>query len=286
MQSELYNVLSVHHSHERDKNIQFFEEGHQYKILTEPNIKYVSVTTWCHKQFPNFDADSIIESMQNSKSWKKGHKYWGLNANEIKSLWNSNKDNVANAGTDLHFEIECFNNNKEILKNYTNKELYDFYILKNMENHLLKPIEWQYFINFVKDFPELKPFRTEWLIYHEDIKISGSIDMVYENSDGTYYIYDWKRSKNITRINNFNKFAINPLICHLPDSNYWHYTLQLNIYKFILEEKYNIFIKDLYLVRLHPLAEELNYDLIKLPILKREMNDLFNERKFNLTNMM
>ena len=48
------------------------------------------------------------------------------------------------------------------------------------------------FTEAVKDHPELKPYRTEWTIYDEDLKISGSIDMIYENPDGTLSIYDWK----------------------------------------------------------------------------------------------
>ena len=103
--------------------------------------------------------------------------------------------------------------------------------------------------------------------------------MVYENPDGTLSIYDWKRSKNITRINNFDKFAITPVICHIPDSNFWHYALQLNTYKSILEAKYGKKVKELFLVRLHPEAEEENYELIKIHELFVEMNNLFEERR-------
>ena len=65
----------------------------------------------------------------------------------------------------------------------------------------------------------------------------------------------------------------------MPDSNFWHYTLQLNIYKTILEKKYNKSVSDLYLVRIHPESEENTYELIKIPILLLEINDLFDERK-------
>ena len=282
MKPVLRNVLSVRNSHNRDLNIQFFELGHKYEILNEPGVKYTSVTTWNHSLFPEFDADAIIENMMKGKGWKEGHKYWGLNAEQIKSLWNSNRDSVAGAGTDLHFEIECFNNNKRFKIPYTNKQLYEMYISKNGEKLSTKPIEWQYFINFVKDHPDLKPYRTEWLVYNEDVKISGSIDMVYENDDGTLSIYDWKRSKNITRINNYNRFALPPQICHIPDSNFWHYALQLNTYKAILESKYGKKIRDLFLVRLHPEAEEKNYELIMVPDLSVEIRDLFVERKTNI----
>jgi ATP-dependent exoDNAse (exonuclease V) beta subunit len=279
MKPTLYNVLSVKNSHSRDSDIQFFEEGHKYVILSEPDVKYTSVTTWNHSHFPKFEADSIIDNMMKSKSWKEGHKYWGLTPEQIKAQWNTNKDAVAGAGTDLHYEIECFNNDKRFQFDYTNKELYEIYMSDNKEKHESTAIEWRYFINFVRDFPDLKPYRTEWTVYHDDVKISGSIDMIYENPDGTLSIYDWKRAKLITRINNFNKFALPPQICHLPDSNFWHYALQLNTYKAIIEQKYGKIVKNLFLVRLHPDAEEKNYELIELPDLSTEIKDLFMERK-------
>ena len=279
MKPTLHPVLSLKNSHPRDKNIQFFEEDHKYIIKTEPDVKYTSVTTWNHQHFPIFEADIIIDNMMKSKGWKKGHKYWDLTPEQIKAQWNSNKDAVSGAGTDLHFEIECFNNDKRLSRGYMNKELYDIYMIDNNLTHESKSIEWRYFINFVRDNPELKPYRTEWTVYHDDVKISGSIDMIYENPDGTLSIYDWKRAKNITRINNFNKFALPAQICHLPDSNFWHYALQLNTYKAIVEQKYNKIVKDLYLVKLHPDSEEKNYELIKLPDLSNEINELFLERK-------
>jgi ATP-dependent exoDNAse (exonuclease V) beta subunit len=279
MKPILHDVLSIKNSHERDANIMFFEQGHKYTILTEPDVKYTSVTTWNHTHFEQFDADKIIGTMMKGKGWKEGHKYWGLTAEQIKLQWNTNKDSVAGAGTDLHYDIECFLNENRLQFDYTNKELYEIYMSNNKEKHEFKPLEWQYFINFVRDNPELKPYRTEWLIYDDDVKISGSIDMIYENPDGTLSIYDWKRCKNITRINNFNKFALPVAICHLPDSNFWHYALQLNTYKVILEKKYNKKIKNMFLVRLHPDAEEKNYELIELPDLSTEVKELFTEIK-------
>ena len=262
-------VLSLINYHERDQNILFFEENHKYQIITDINNKYTSVTTYNHSHFPVFDADEIIKKMMKGKGWKIGHKYWGLTAKEIKLKWSSN--NSAELGTKLHYKIECFMNEKLLIGNYTHKELYDQYQYSNYLKGNLQikeqeeQEEFQYFIQFIKDTPKMKPYRTEWLIYHEDLKISGSIDMVYENEDGTLSIYDWKRSKNITRINLYNKYAITECISHLPDSNFWHYALQLNMYKMILEEKYNKKVKDLYLVRFQPLKKvEPNQTLLEI----------------------
>lgn len=275
----LFPVLSKNFKHERDDNIKFEEEGHKYTIVPDSTSTYTSVTTFIHSHFKPFEADKIIKKMMKGKLWKEGHKYWNMTLEEIKSQWTQNGNNVSQLGTSIHYEIECFMNNPSLQIEYTHKELYEYYKNTNNIDDLNSTKEWDYFINFINDFPNLKPYRTEWTIYHEDLKLAGSVDMIYENPDKTLSIYDWKRVKNITTVNNFNSYAITDSICHMPDSNFWHYTLQLNIYKAILEEKYNKIISELYLVRIHPDSEENNYELIKLPILTIEIKDLFNERK-------
>jgi len=117
------------------------------------------------------------------------------------------------------------------------------------------------------------------MIFDEDLKIAGSIDMVYENPDGTLAIYDWKRSKEISKTNNWKQFATNPLISHLHDTNFWHYALQLNTYKAIIEAKYEKTVTKLCLVRLHPDTIEKTYELLDVPILEKEIAALFEERR-------
>jgi hypothetical protein len=271
-------VLATKNCHDRDQYIQFFEEGHKYVVLFEPQVRYTSVTTWNHSHFPHFDADDIIKKMMRSKGWKEGHKYWGLTAAQIKAQWSANGAAVSGAGTNMHFDIECFMNNPNIkFPDYKHSDLLENYLEKGETPNMT--LEWQYFMNYVKDTLHLKPYRTEWTIYHEDLKLAGSIDMIYENPDGTLAIYDWKRAKDITRVNTFGKYAVTDCISHMPDTNYWHYALQLNTYKAILEEKYDKKITDLYLVRLHPDAEEKNYELIKLPDLMVEIKELFELRR-------
>lgn len=279
-------VLCKRNKHPRDENIQFFEEGHKYFIKTDPDTKYTSVTTWNHSHFPHFDADKIISNMMKGKNWKEGHKYWGMTPDEIKQKWSDNAASVSGAGTDMHFEIECFMNDKRIQCKYAHKELYQIYncdVIKK-DKHDSTSLEWQYFIEFVKDTPDLIPYRTEWMVYHEELKLAGSIDMVYEHPDGTLSIYDWKRAKDITPVNNFNHYAVTQCISHMPDSNFWHYALQLNTYKAILEEKYDKKIRDLYLVRLHPNNDEKTYELIKLPDLSKDIANLFQERIYEIKN--
>jgi hypothetical protein len=102
--------------------------------------------------------------------------------------------------------------------------------------------------------------------------------MVYYNTEtDSYEIYDWKRSKEIIYDTPYAKSAITPCISHFPDTNYWHYSLQLNTYKKILEEKYDIAISAMYLLFLHP-----NYDAYQRIEVKhhpKEMCNLFALRK-------
>ena len=68
----------------------------------------------------------------------------------------------------------------------------------------------------------------------------------------------------------------------MPDSNFWHYSLQLNTYKAILERKYNKKITCLRLVRIHPNCEDETYELINVPDLKRDVEELFSLREREL----
>ena len=95
-------------------------------------------------------------------------------------------------------------------------------------------------------------------------------------------IYDWKRCKDIKKVNIFDKWAINPNISHIPDTNYWHYAFQLNGYKWILEKNYDKIIRDMYLVCLHPDNFNKSYKLIKIPDLQKEITLLFQERINNI----
>ena len=270
-------VLEGRNNHARDALIKFYARGHKYEITSDPKSKYTSVTTWNHKHFLKFDADAIIENIFRSKSWGPDHKYWGQTAEQIKALWKANGDAAAGTGTNLHERIENFMNDKRFGFEYSQKELYEIYKCDNKDK-VDDAVEWEYFLQFVNEHPELKPYRTEWMIFDEDLKLAGSIDMVYENPDNTLSIYDWKRSKDISKINGWNKFATNPLISHMPDSNFWHYALQLNTYKAILERKYGKRVTKLCLVRLHPDIEEKTYELLDVPLLTKELEDLFEER--------
>ena len=259
--------------HPRDKRITFDEPTHIYTIETIDESSgekiydsgFTSVTTWVHSHFNDFNSDKVITNMMSSSNWPN-NKYYGMTRQQIKDAWEKNRDESARAGTLMHYDIECYYNNEDVSND---------------------SIEYKYF----KDFEEARtqpggfgenliPYRTEWMVFDKELRLSGSVDMIYENKDdGTLQIYDWKRSKEIKKIN-FWKSAKTECINHLPDGNYWHYSLQLNIYKAILERNYGKKVTDLYLVVLHP--NNNTYKRIKVPILKQEIDDLFEHRKNEL----
>ena len=270
--------LSLENTHELDKDILFYEEKHQYKILSDPDTNYTSVTTWIHSHYEKFNPDKIIDKMMKAKTWNNTNKYFGMTKKQIKDQWSQNGKDVSSQGTLLHLYIEQFMNlyssENKICSHSDLKEI--FLNTKPFSDPIIDSIEWTYFMNYIDMFPNLIPYRTEWTIFDTELKIAGSIDMVYKNSDGSLMIYDWKRCKDITKNNTFNKYAITPCLDTVPDTNFWHYSLQLNIYKYILEKNYNVTVSHLYLVQLHPSCK--NYNLIKVPNLTNTILLLVQDR--------
>ena len=238
-------MLSEINKHSRDELIEFHEvygdELHIYIIKDPKNPsetlpRPVSVTTIIHSYFPHFDAKKVISGMMKSKNWPNSQ-YYGMEAHEIEAQWDNNGKISSGAGTLMHANIEDFLNGKKIVCDDT---------------------EYGYFETFWNDFqlkyPTLKPYRTEWLVFDEDILLSGSIDFILEDTvTGELAILDWKRSKEIKgrdREKGYKFFSA------LENCNYIHYSLQLNLYRHILETKYNKKISFMMLVVLHPINKD------------------------------
>lgn len=231
---EAWQVLAVRNRHPRDQHIVFDEPTHVYTVKGSSK-GYVSVTKFLNCFFAPFDADKIIGKMMASPKWPE-HEHYGKTPAEIKAVWNANGAAASSAGTKLHLAIEQFLNGAEHL----------------IAEDIKATAEWAYFLRFwTKYGADLEPFRLEWEVYVEELKLAGSIDGVFRRkSDGAFFIYDWKRVKEIKTENRFEN-GLAP-VDHLPDTNYWHYSLQLNTYRYILENYYGLRIEGMYLVVLHP----------------------------------
>jgi hypothetical protein len=237
MPPQSWQKLWLKNAHPRDKDIVFDEPTHIYTIKGSSK-GYISCTGFLHAFFGHFDPDAIIKKMMSSPKWPSS-KYYGQTAAEIKAGWAKNGEEASGAGTEMHLAIEMFLNDAAEL----------------IPTHVRATREWSYFMDFWRDHgADLEPYRMEWEVWVEEIKLAGSIDGIFRRrSDGRFLIYDWKRSKKITTDNKFQS-GLGPM-AHLPDCNYWHYSLQLNVYRWILETYYGLDVADMYLVIMHPDAK-------------------------------
>ena len=225
--------LALKNAHPRDAFISFDEPSHIYTV-NGSSKGVVSVTKFLGNFHAKFDADKVIRNMKASPKWPTSP-YFGMTDAAIKKQWQDNGNQASGAGTQLHLAIEQFLDSKQA-----------------PPSEVAESKEWSYFQQFwAKHEPELEPYRLEWPVYIAERKLAGCIDAVFRHkTNGTFFIYDWKRCKKIEAENRFES-CLEP-VDHLPNTNYWHYTLQLNTYRYILERFYGISIKDMFLIVLHP----------------------------------
>ena len=113
-----------------------------------------------------------------------------------------------------------------------------------------------HFLHFIRDY-QIEPYRQEWPVYDKDLNIAGTIDLICQNDDGEYTIYDWKRSSKVVNaqgqpvVEAFRgRMSCNGI--SLPDTSFYHYCIQQNLYRYMLESHYGIRVKSMNLVVLCP----------------------------------
>jgi hypothetical protein len=222
-------LLDIQNPHNRDGLLVFDEKEHKYSMGL---FKFMSVTTFISTiLFNPFDEDKI-STLIVQKEKKEGDKYYGMNEIQIKNLWQEIRD----LGTEFH----------KIIENYYN----------NSPNPNLSKFEKQFslFNQFEKDVVSKKkliPYRAEWRIFNRELKLAGTIDMVYKTPWNTFIIYDWKTSEKIKEYNEYESGIVHGVTDTTPDCNFAHYSIQLMLYKYILEKDYNIKVEKMFLLKLH-----------------------------------
>lgn len=267
-------LLAQKHAHPRDSRIQFEEASHVYTI-DDGSHEYISVTTHIHgEHFEHFDADRIITKMMNSARWSTS-KYYGMSREAIKEQWNENGRVSSELGTKLHNCIE------------------DFYNGVRIDDDRLDGIETEYkghFLSFHEEYAmanDYEPYRTEWCVFDVEHRLAGSIDMVYrrrrvgcdgDQGDGEeLMIFDWKRTKALRRDGYGTGRGC---LSELPDANFWHYAMQLNVYRWMLQRNYGKRVVRLALVVLHPNQE--TYKVVEVPLLDELVEAVMRQRRVSL----
>ena len=199
--------------------LEYDPDNHKYSINGK---NYISVTTIIAKLFPfnaEIEAERIV--LQNRDGI-----YKDKTKGEILSMWRGK----AASGTNLHSKIEN-------------------YLLGT--NNIDTSIEFSYFLNFIKEFtPTI--YKTELRIFDTEFEIAGAVDVIINNNDGTYTVADWKRIENKDIYNDYNKFINLGNFGKIGGSKYMKYSLQLNIYSYILKKNYGLTISNMCLILLHP----------------------------------
>lgn len=219
------NDLDKKNIHKRDKQVKLhpdYEENHIYLIKGKSHIDdgYKSVTGFIDKFFETFDADAVVDKYYDRWQDDASHKYFGRSKEDIILLWEIKGKEARDRGTNMHEVFEYYANEKEV-----DKELPE----------LLSFINWY-------NLEVLDPFRTEYTVYGEEEKIVGNIDFIYTNKAGEMCIVDYKCSGVP---NNFS-YGKKCKVLGLPDTKIAKNTLQLNIYKYLLEKYYGLEIKHIY----------------------------------------
>ncbi len=276
-------------------NIAFVEETHKYFDVTNPEATFTSVTTMIHSYTQPFDKDfwsayKALEKLLPKDVWnvekksllstKKFDKVLlelhSIDENDfnreqqgILDEWDEENRKSCDRGTKIHADLEN-----------------SFYSKKDDIN--LSKFEIGGKFECRKDYSELdieNGVYPEYLISRVSpdgkLRIAGQIDLLVKKGN-KIIIADWKTNKKIETKSFYNsktkssvrmKFPLN----NLDDVNYWHYTLQLSTYAWMVQQLNPEFeIEDLVLVHFD---HSDNMTVYHLPYLKTEVIKMLSHFK-------
>lgn len=217
---------------------------HEYSIGKQ---KVRGVTTFIHSFFEEFDAKSIAKKLSTfpvNKANKRGVRYW------LKKWSDTRKE-----GTLIHRKIESFIKDGKLPEH----------------TKALSAIK---FMSTYKDVI----FDTEVMIYSPEYNLAGTVDCIMRTPEGIWII-DWKSNEKIEKTAYKNKKGILPPTSNIPDSNYWHYCLQLNMYAYILKDTEKIL--GMKLVQL----KDKEYSIYEVPVMFDVIGEMIKyEHPDNVSN--
>ena len=238
-------------SYTQDAYITFDPSEHIYLYKGR---EFASVSTVVSKFFREFNL------IDNSKRVAERE---GVTQMEIMERWDKAGVESREVGTFMHAQIESILNHESPLLT-TNFEYKGQYV-KISENISIEK-ELKYFQNFMRE-NQVHPYRTEWRICDEEREIAGTIDLLCKNGD-EFEIYDWKRSRKTLPDETIRAYGKDGLE-HIPDISFYHYALQQNLYKYILEKNYGIHVSKMHIVIFHPIYD--GYKLYDIPNMSKEV---------------
>lgn len=279
------HLLSETNKHPLDSLIQFDPITHAYQYQGRP--AHTSVTQLVGQYFQSFDQEEAARQMMNGRNWPRDD-YLHPNGEpftfpEIIAKWNDISLLARYEGTLMHETIE------KILNNIP----YDPESIKSIQK---EADQFQSFYQEVIVKEGIIPYRTEWKIAAPNIALAGSVDFVGElpaNGEGnkTFILMDWKRTKKAPAFFSFKSIEANqmtppsasspstvflkkarPPLSSLYDCDEVKYSLQLNLYNYILTNYYDLKIAKMMIVALHPQLP--HYYHFDVPDLQRDIHSM------------
>lgn len=242
------------------RHIMFYEDKHIYHNTVSREI-YQSVTQTIKKVQPevNWDYWAVYKYLEGrgsvrphdsyEKIWFNGgyvdYKSYLKEANVTKKSWSSKGKVAREKGTFIHLYLENLFDNKVIR------------VPAKYKNNLGGANE------FFKDNRHRIPIYAELIVADDDYKIAGQVDRPFFVEPGVLDIYDYKSDAEIKFENKYSTL-MSP-VDNLPDCNFSKYTLQLNLYKWVIEKNTEWKVRDLKIVHLTDTSYKLhdipNYDV-------------------------
>lgn len=248
-----HNIDMTDRTFTQDSLLSFEPSEHIY--LYDGRIQLTAVSNIISQFFVPFDSIGLSERVALRD---------GVSQCEILEDWDCKGKESREIGTFLHAQIKSFFSNKPM--SMSTHFCYDGKFVQVSKDVSIDE-EISYFRNFLRENP-ITPFRTEWHVFDMGLKIAGTIDLLCRNGNH-FDIYDWKRSRKASPVETVWRNGINGLES-VPDISFYHYALQQNLYKFILEKNYGITVENMYIVVLHPMFG--NYQKFKIPNMAREIS--------------
>ncbi len=196
-----------------DNNITLIEDVHRYELKDDPDFEFTSCTTFAKYFFEPFDKIGVANRLTATHP-----KYTEMTPQELVGQW----DNIASMGTFVHNEVEDFiNDNKK--PTHPKSKIAAGWIREN----LIKKDRYDLF--------------SEVIVYSKELALAGSIDLLlYDKLEKVYKIVDWKTNRKIDFQSFNNKMGHHKATNNMMDCNYSHYSIQLSLYRYILETCYGL----------------------------------------------
>ncbi len=205
---------------EKFNDIVFDPEPHKYYLNGE---EFISATTFIH-QFSSFDADKMAERVATKE---------GKSKDEILAKWKRAADYACKRGTRIHEYLEYIFGGKGCEIGTSAADLYP------VADKFKKDVE-----------GKIKVVKQEFRLYDINWKICGTVDALVE-IDGKYYIVDWKSNNKINDKNDYGS-KLKPPFNKYDDCEMINYSLQLSLYKLMIERNTSIRISGLIIVHFTP----------------------------------